>query len=115
MSRGNSAVVLQQFKRSPKQSVGICAGENGISRTSVYRILKTFKWKFYVPRLLHAMVEDDPDCRIEFCESVDLIVWSDEATFKLNGAVNRHNCTYWSSENPNVHVGKAVNLPGLTV
>jgi hypothetical protein len=27
-------------------------------------------------------------------------VWSDEAQFKLNGTVNRHNCVYWSSENP---------------
>ena len=42
-------------------------------------------------------------------------VWSDEAQFKLNGTVNRHNCVYWSSENPHIHLGKHVNLPGLTV
>ena len=43
------------------------------------------------------------------------IVWSDEAQFKLNGTVNRHNCVYWAPENLHVHVGKAVNLPGVNV
>jgi hypothetical protein len=38
-----------------------------------------------------------------------------EVTFKLNVTVNRYNCVYWSSENPDVHVDKAVNLPGLSV
>jgi hypothetical protein len=72
------------------------------------------------------MVEDDPDRRSEFCkwfqrkvdedaQFVDIIVWSDEATFKLSGTVNQHNCTYCSSENLNIHVDKALNLPGLTV
>ena len=28
------------------------------------------------------------------------IVFSDESTFMLNGTVNRHNCRYWSDENP---------------
>ncbi|KAJ4439196.1 hypothetical protein ANN_07313 [Periplaneta americana] len=27
------------------------------------------------------------------------ILWSDEATFKLSGRANRHNCTYWYTEN----------------
>jgi hypothetical protein len=47
---------------------------------------------------LHAVVEDYPDCRTEFCEwfkrkvdedaqFVDMTVWS-EATFRLRGIVN---------------------------
>jgi hypothetical protein len=43
------------------------------------------------------------------------IVWSDEATFKLNGTVNCHNCVHWAPENLHIHVNKVVNLPGLTV
>ena len=43
------------------------------------------------------------------------IVWSDEAQFKLNGTVKRHNCVYWAPENLHVHVGKAVNLLGVNV
>jgi hypothetical protein len=52
---------------------------------------------------LHDMNEDDPDRRMKFCERfqpkvhedekvVGKIAWFDEAAFKLNGAVNRHNC-----------------------
>jgi hypothetical protein len=54
-----------------------------------------------MPSLLHAMTEDNPDCRLEFCEwiqrkagddawSLGLIVQTDEATFNLNGTVNWH-------------------------
>jgi hypothetical protein len=63
----NSAVVLQLFTRSAKWSVRRCAREPGISRARVHRVLKTAKWKCYVPSLLHAMVEDDPGRRTEFC------------------------------------------------
>jgi len=77
----------------------------------------------YVPRLLHAINEDDPDLQMQFFEwfqrtvnedeeFVTKIVWSDEAQFKLNGTVNRHNCVYWAPENLHVRVGKAINLPG---
>ena len=48
-------------------------------------------------------------------EFVGKMVWSDEAQFKLNGTVNRHNCVYWAPENPHVHVEKEVSLPGLNV
>lgn len=30
------------------------------------------------------------------------ICFSDEATFNLRGEVNKHNCRYWSTENPNL-------------
>nr|CAI5859770.1 unnamed protein product [Callosobruchus analis] len=43
------------------------------------------------------------------------IIWSDEAQFKLNGTVNRHNYVYWCEENPHITIEKAVNLPGGNV
>jgi hypothetical protein len=49
----------------------------------------------------------------EDAQFLGIIIWTDEATFKLNGTMNWHNYAYWSSENPNVYVDKAVNLPGL--
>jgi hypothetical protein len=72
------------------------------------------------------MNEDDPDRRVQFCERfqhkvhedqefVDKIVWFNEAAFKLNGAVNRHDCVYWAPENPHIHADEASNLPGLVV
>ena len=63
-----SAAVLKQFTRSPQKSVKQCSRETGVSRSSVQRILKSVKWKVYIPRLLHAMNEDDTDRRLEYCE-----------------------------------------------
>ena len=45
----------------------------------------------------------------------DRILWSDEATFKLNGRVNRHNCVYWSDSNPHAILEEELNVPGITV
>lgn len=50
-----------------------------------------------------------------FADILDKIVWSDEATFKLSGSVNRHNCVYWADENPHKVVEKQLNQPGVTV
>ena len=33
----------------------------------------------------------------------------------MNGTVNRHNCVYWATVNPHVHVSKEVNLPGVNL
>ncbi|XP_053434088.1 uncharacterized protein LOC128576103 [Nycticebus coucang] len=119
-----SALVLEQFTRSPHKSTKQCARETGISRTSIRRILKTAKWEVVVPRLLHSLNEDDPDRRVQYCEwfqnmvhvdeeFVGKMVWSDEAQFKLNGTVSRHNCVYWAPEM--AHVEKDVHLLGLNV
>ena len=70
--------------------------------------------------------EDDPDRQLQFCEWFlhkseerenfqDSIVWSYEATFKVNGTINRHNCVYWANENPNNVEEKTVNLLGVAV
>ncbi|XP_016075224.1 PREDICTED: uncharacterized protein LOC107542427 [Miniopterus natalensis] len=92
----------------------------------MHRILKRCHWKSDIPRLVHAISEDDPDRRVEYCEWYlercvedahfpTKIVWSNEATFKLNGSINRHNCTYGRSDNPHAMMEHHVNLPGVTV
>lgn len=97
-----------------------------VSHTTVHKTLIELKKKPYTPHLVHELNEDDPDRRLELCEilkhmfeddptSVDRIMWSDEAVFKLNGQINKHNCVYWNSENLHHTLEKSVNLPGLTV
>lgn len=82
-----------------------------IHRRSVQKILKTEKLYPYKPSLLQELSEDDFERHEEFCEEVmerlidnpnfaNSIVFSDKATFHLNGRVNRHNCRFWYSENP---------------
>ena len=99
----SAEAVIQVFSRSPKKSLGQFSREIGIKKSSVHRILRAQKWKSYIPGLVHALNEDDPDRRLQCCEWFlhkcderedfqDSIVWSDEATFKLNETIDRHNC-----------------------
>ncbi len=90
------------LKRDPHVSIRHMSSELNISTTSIYRVYKLLGFKPYIPKLIHELNEDDFDRRIEFCEIflslvenkpdlVNRIIWSDEATFNLNGHVNRHN------------------------
>ncbi|MCP4489021.1 MAG: transposase, partial [Gammaproteobacteria bacterium] len=118
--------VLDAVRKSPKKSTRRLSAQIGISKDSVHRILRNAHLKPYRPRLLQGLNEDDPDRRIEFCEwfiqqaeadtnFVDRVIWTDEATFKLNGHINRHNCVYWSDENPHEVLEKDLNSPGVMV
>jgi hypothetical protein len=89
-------------------------------------ILKRVHWKSYIPTLIHVLNEDDYDRRFQFWEWYvnkcaedaaipNKIVWSDEATFKLNGSVNRRNSTYWAPQNPHIAMEHHLNLPRVTV
>lgn len=63
-------------------------------------------FKFYIPILVHGLLKDDPDRRLQFCKLMldqkehdpnlfNKIVWSDDANFKLSGQVKSYVCTYW--------------------
>ena len=74
-----SAAVSQQFTCSPQKSVKQCSWGTAVSWSSVQQILKSAKWKVYIPRLLHAMNDDDTDRRIEYCEWFESMMHDDEA------------------------------------
>lgn len=78
---------------------------------TVHNLLTAEKWHPYKIQLVQELNEDDPDRRMEFCQTlmdrsnqnplfVENILFSDESTFKLNGEVNRQNCRFWAKENP---------------
>lgn len=105
------AGVLAEFSVNPQQSARRVAQQHNISRWAVNKVLKNHKFHPYKITLVQELSEDDFDRRIEFCElmtqklesreiSTFEIVFSDEASFQLNGHVNRHNCRYWAQENP---------------
>lgn len=71
----------------------------------------------YIPRLVHALSEDDPDRRLEFCDQV----WNKSRIWKFNCFVewnhfkiNHNYVHHWSNTNPHVTEQKPVNLQGLT-
>lgn len=103
-------VLVDQIE-NPSQSVRQTGEKHGISKDTVQRLLKKHKFHPYKIKLVQELNEDDYDRRLEFCEEMetmingeadllDRICFSDESTFFLNGLVNRHNCRYWSTENP---------------
>jgi hypothetical protein len=123
----NMEIIAETFVKSPKKSARKASNELDISDRSLRRILHSdLKLKPYRPKLLQALHEDDPDRRVEFCEQYIIrqeadnnfykrILWSDEATFKLNGRINRHNCVYWAAKNPHAVISHELNVPGVTV
>ena len=60
--------VLETYRQNSRTSVRQASRELELPKDSVHRILKRFRWKSYIPKLVHALNEDDPDRRMEFCE-----------------------------------------------
>lgn len=107
----NALNVLINLYEEPKTSVPKLALYHNTSERSVRRILSTNNFHPYKVQLVQELNEDDPDRRMQFCQEmmdinnrnvnfVNNIMFSDEATFYLNGFINRHNCRYWANENP---------------
>ena len=87
--------------------------EENITQSFVVKFKKKEK-KLHPLKFNSSMkLSDDPDRRLELCESftrhgddnpifLNSVALSDEATFYLNGTVNRHNCRYWALEQPHL-------------
>jgi len=78
------------FVNSPKKSARHAAKELSYLRSSLRRLMRKLNLKPYHPRLLHGLLEDDPDWRLQLCEIIrnqisderdllDKIIWPDEA------------------------------------
>lgn len=122
----NLELVSETFSLNPRTSQRRASRELSISRSSLQRLMKDLNLKAYKPRLLHALNEDDPDRRVEFCEWIlessqedptllDRILWTDEAIFQINGRVNRHNCVYWADTNPHLIIEQEIHVPQVIV
>ena len=94
---------MLSLERSPQKSSRRLASELMVSPSSVLRLLHKRNLIPYIPRLFHALYDGDADRRLQFAETflqlvheddafIDNVWWSDEASFKLNGHINRHNC-----------------------
>lgn len=84
-----------------------------VSRRSIGRIIKKYKYHPYRTILHQALSNEDFDNRLDFCMWVmeksgqnenffNFVMFSDECTFHNNGLVNRHNFHYYSDENPHL-------------
>lgn len=86
------------------------AQDLGMSLTSYYRTVIEAGFQAFRSTKVQELSDDDFDRRMEFCEIMlskfdqnprllDMIIWTDESEFRLNGVINRHNCSYWAYSN----------------
>ena len=122
----NVEAVKEAFSRSPRKSIRRASVELNLSRSTIHRILQGEKLHPYVLRFLHEISEEDCADRLDFCEEmlqlidndqevVNHLLFTDEANFHLSGEVNRHNCRYWASDNPNFFATVPLHSPKVVV
>lgn len=103
--------VFLSVVEDPHKPTRVVSQEIQVCQRTVCKYLRKEKWHPYKVKLVQELREDDSDRRIQFCEIMlerfnrepnfyNCIIFSDEATFYLNGTVNRQNCRYWSNQNP---------------
>ncbi|KAJ8945251.1 hypothetical protein NQ318_016671 [Aromia moschata] len=103
--------IVLSMKENPQSTSTLVASENEVNQTTVLRILRKENYHPYKFQLVQELNEDGPDRRLKFCETVmnlcqknpnlhQQILFSDEATFCLNGIMNRQNCRYCCRTNP---------------
>lgn len=114
--------VMLDFHENPHKSSRAVAADHNVCQSSVSRVMKKHKWHPYKVVLVQELNEDDPDRRLQFSETmVDLlengplllnnILFSDEASFYLNGTVNKQNCRYWAPTNPHWFIEHKTQYP----
>jgi len=102
--------VREKLEENSTLSIRVGALELGMSNISYWRAVEEAGFRPFRPTKVQELSEDDFVKRQEFCETmlalfdenprlVDIILWSDESKFMLNGTVNRHNCFYYSYSN----------------
>lgn len=107
----NELTVLLVVQENPQISTAEIERVTDIERTSIKRILKKHKYHPYHMELHQQLYDRDYASRelfsITFLNKIwddpnftDNVLFSDEATFKSNGNINRHNMHYFSVENP---------------
>ena len=113
--------VLAAFGDDPFLSQRKVAQEVGVAQSSVNKILKEEGLKPWKMVSVQELLPDDPGKRLNFCRivltelEVKNICFSDEATFHLNGCVNKHNRFVYAMDNPKmIAEDKALRSPGIT-
>lgn len=103
--------VFLSVEENPQISVRQIARDHNLNKSAVHDVLKKEKFHPYKACVVQELFEDDLDRRLEFCETITNklerdahfhknILFTDEATFCLNGTINKQNTRYWSSQNP---------------
>lgn len=107
----NELEILLNIQENPQVGSRTLATLCNTSKSTVNRTTNKYKYHPYHIELHQELREEDFERRIQFCNIITQqlqvnnnflcnVLFSDEATFKSNGAVNRHNMHYYATENP---------------
>ncbi|KAH6946117.1 hypothetical protein HPB50_011755 [Hyalomma asiaticum] len=112
--------------QDPQASVRSVGAEDGVSKSSVWRILKKRQLHPYHVQLHQALEHHDLENCTDFANwiliqteqdpgFINKVLWTDEANFSRSAQVNIHNAHYWSDiERPLILVTRLPN-PGKRV
>lgn len=111
-------VVLARVDADPSLSTRAIANQEGLSQSTVWRILKNYLLHPYHIQRVQALEEGDFFPRQQFCNWLEvkcaevnhfetLILFTDEAGFTRNGIFNFHNNHMWADENPHTFVQRS--------
>jgi hypothetical protein len=103
--------VLLHIQDNPYTSSREVAVLAETSKSSANKITKKYLYHPFHIELHQELHGDDCEKRVNFCNVmlelivrdptfISKILFTDEATFKSNGTVNRHNMNYCATENP---------------
>ncbi|GAA58123.1 transposable element Tc3 transposase, partial [Clonorchis sinensis] len=102
-----------------KLSVNKVSQLTGNPRASVHR---TMKRHLHLSTLLQNITEEDKEQLVTFAnwlldneEIVPSILWSDEASFSVDGIINKHNCEIWSRDALHGYLTHNLHSPHLCV
>ena len=107
--------VAEVIENEAQSSVRSVATACAIPRTTAHRIMtEHLSLKPYKVQFVQELYEEDMQDRLEMCKTLipmledkqiqQNLFFSNEATFYLNGLVNKHNVRYWSDTNPHVTI-----------
>jgi len=115
------------FLHSQKKSTGNAAKELSMSKIIVRRVLrKRLVFNLYRTQMVQQLSDEDHRRRLDFCLHLQDLMSSDdhflekaqisdEATFHVSGAVNRHRFRIWGYENPHAYVEHQRDSPKVNV
>ncbi|XP_053448571.1 uncharacterized protein LOC128586608 [Nycticebus coucang] len=126
VSEETVASVEETFEASPRKSLRQVSLELRLPRSTVQKILRTRLHTKAYRIQVHQMLEEDYHARLTFCHQfneklsnddtfLSNLMFSGEATFHINGKVNRHNCHIWGTENPPESVEHGRDSPKINV
>ena len=106
--------IRQSCIRSPKKSIARRSLQLNIPKSTLHDVIRRrLRLRAYKIQLRHQIKPADRPTRTDFASfmlnAIDdnptllkRVLFSDKATFHINGVVNRHNCRIWGSEQPNI-------------